>query len=437
MIRQTFLVSFIQQQTGFNRETVASILLCLSCILGYFATKRIIPVAKQKLFERGIYGVDINKTTKEERDEFKAAKQAAAGGKCGQQGFPEHLKKYVVPESAGIAVGTMYLACVVIYAVLAGFDLAKINAAYSSIAFMLLLGFADDVLDVRWKHKIVLSLLASLPLLASYDGPTSIKVPLPFRPAVTSLVFEVDAIAPAFNLSHIVGFNADRTSVVIIPLGMLYLAYMSLICVFCTNSINILAGVNGVEVGQSIVIAVAQAAFCIVQLVRGVSDVQQDPNAPATGVEGYWISLSVLVPFIGCSLALYQFNKYPSQVFVGDSYTYLSGMVLAVAGISGSYSKTLLLFFLPQLFNFVISLPQLFGIFGFSCPPHRVPTWNKKTNLLENSRNLTILNAVLAVTGPLHERTLTNVILCIQAACCIVGFWVRFTMAGYVYEQVH
>jgi UDP-N-acetylmuramyl pentapeptide phosphotransferase/UDP-N-acetylglucosamine-1-phosphate transferase len=75
--------------------------------------------------------------------------------------------------------------------------------------------------------------------------------------------------------------------------------------------------------------------------------------------------------------------RYPASVFVGDSYTYFAGMTLATAAIlgtlsqmtfssayhSGQFSKTLLLFFLPQLFNFAISLPQLFGI--VHCPRHR------------------------------------------------------------------
>lgn len=38
----------------------------------------------------------------------------------------------------------------------------------------------------------------------------------------------------------------------------------------------------------------------------------------------------------------------PPQVFVGDTFTYFAGMALAVAGILGHFSETLLLFFIPQ-----------------------------------------------------------------------------------------
>lgn len=61
----------------------------------------------------------------------------------------------------------------------------------------------------------------------------------------------------------------------------------------------------------------------------------------------------------------------PSQVFVGDTFTYFAGMALAVAGILGHFSETLLLFFIPQIINFVYSLPQLFKI--VPCPRHRLP----------------------------------------------------------------
>ena len=36
-----------------------------------------------------------------------------------------------------------------------------------------------------------------------------------------------------------------------IQLGLLYYVYMGMLAVFCTNAINILAGINGLEVGQS------------------------------------------------------------------------------------------------------------------------------------------------------------------------------------------
>lgn len=36
-------------------------------------------------------------------------------------------------------------------------------------------------------------------------------------------------------------------------------------------------------------------------------------------------------------------------MFVGDTFTYFAGMTIAVAGILGHFSETLLLFLVPQV----------------------------------------------------------------------------------------
>lgn len=57
-------------------------------------------------------------------------------------------------------------------------------AALLSVCCMLLLGFADDVLNLRWRHKLLLPTIASLPLLVVYYinfNSTTIIVPKPFR----------------------------------------------------------------------------------------------------------------------------------------------------------------------------------------------------------------------------------------------------------------
>lgn len=48
-------------------------------------------------------------------------------------------------------------------------------------------------------------------------------------------------------------------------------------------------------------------------------------------------------------------------------------MAFAVVGILGHFSKTLLLFFIPQIFNFLLSTPQLFGL--VPNPRHRMPVY--------------------------------------------------------------
>ena len=93
--------------------------------------------------------------------------------------------------------------------------LVDYNAALATICFMLFLGFADDVLDIPWRVKLLLPCLASLPLLVAYSGGTDVILPKPLRAWL--------------------GLPA------VLALGPLYKLYMVALTIFCTNSINILA----------------------------------------------------------------------------------------------------------------------------------------------------------------------------------------------------
>ena len=265
------------------------------------------------------------------------------------------------PEGLGAVCGAVYLAVLFMfipvpfvdhfYGAHSSFPLEKLAmflSALLSVCCMIFLGFADDVLDLRWRHKIFLPTIATIPLLmvyyVTYDH-TTMVVPIPLR--------------------FLVGTTLD--------LGFLYYVYMGLLAVFCTNSINILAGINGVEAGQSLVIAVAIAINNYIQITYFDCCIEEN-----------LFSLYLILPFIGTTAALLYHNWYPSKVFVGDTYCYFAGMTFAVVGIHGHFSKTMLLFFIPQVFNFVLSLPQLFKF--VECPRHRLPKFNKETGLLEPSR---------------------------------------------------
>lgn len=71
--------------------------------------------------------------------------------------------------------------------------------------------------------------------------------------------------------------------------------YMGMLAVFCTNSINILAGINGVEVGQSVAIAISIATFNLIELSGHYSN-------------KHLFSLYLILPFIAVSLALLRHN---------------------------------------------------------------------------------------------------------------------------------
>ena len=144
------------------------------------------------------------------------------------------------------------------------------------------------------------------------------------------------------------------------------------------------------------------------------------------------LSVVLLVPFIAVSAALLRHNWYPSRVFVGDTYTYFAGITLAVTAILGHFSKTVLLFFVPQLLNFVLSLPQLLGV--VPCPRHRLPRLNKATGKLEAVRShFTLLNLALFLLGPMSERRLCLLVILFQCLCSVVAFLIRFYLSTWLF----
>ncbi|XP_060585630.1 UDP-N-acetylglucosamine--dolichyl-phosphate N-acetylglucosaminephosphotransferase-like [Ruditapes philippinarum] len=388
--------------------------------IGFLLCLNIIPKFRDMFIRANLYGVDMSKKSK--------------------------LK---VPEAAGVICGAVFLVIMFLFIPVPFYrhlaDPANKNfphheyieyiAALLSICCMIFLGFADDVLALKWRHKLWLPTIASLPLLMVYFvnfNSTTIIVPLPFRPFL--------------------GYDTD--------LGILYYVYMGMLAVFCTNAINILAGVNGLEAGQSLVIAVSVLIFNFIEISGDCS-------------AAHVFSIYFILPYVGVSAALFYHNWYPSSVFVGDTFCYFSGMTFAVVAILGHFSKTMLLFFIPQVANFVYSVPQLFRF--VPCPRHRLPKYNANTDKVEMSRavfkeselkplgklcffiyklvgvvhitenkgtegtyyecnNLTLINLVLKFCGPLHERTLVSILLIMQILCSLLAFMVRYQVAKLFYD---
>jgi len=76
---------------------------------------------------------------------------------------------------------------------------------------------------------------------------------------------------------------------------------MSLVSVFCTNSINILAGINGVEIGQSLIIAISI-------MINDLLFINDKENFNQLSIEAHLFSLYFILPFIGVSIGLLVHN---------------------------------------------------------------------------------------------------------------------------------
>jgi len=385
-------------------------------VFGGLLSYALIPSATELFINARLYGIDLSKRTTDVK----------------------------VAESMGVIVSAVYL-CVMFLFIPFPFrhwwfnsdfphhKFEEFMSALLSICCMIFLGFADDVLNLRWRHKLILPTMATLPLLMVYMAnlnSTFVLLPIQLRPFLGQAI----------------------------DLGVLYYIYMGMLAVFCTNAINILAGINGIEAGQSLVIALSI-------LVHNVLQLYLEESNP----DSHLFSLYFIIPFIAVTTALLKHNWYPSRVFVGDTFCYFAGMTFAVVGILGHFSKTMLLFFIPQVLNFLYSVPQLFHF--IPCPRHRLPKYNRSTDKLEMSRavfryeelpilgklfyhiltklglvhvktgkdgvtemnNLTIINFVIKLIGPTHERNLTVVMLLIQVLFSCFAFFVRYQLVKLVY----
>jgi UDP-N-acetylglucosamine--dolichyl-phosphate N-acetylglucosaminephosphotransferase len=82
--------------------------------------------------------------------------------------------------------------------------LGEILSAILAIQSMILLGFADDVLDVRWRYKVWFPAIAGIPLMIFYYtdmGVTYVMLPMQLRPYLGDLV-DLGILRPQVEASH-------------------------------------------------------------------------------------------------------------------------------------------------------------------------------------------------------------------------------------------
>ncbi|KAK9460953.1 glycosyl transferase family 4-domain-containing protein [Lipomyces oligophaga] len=425
-------------------------------IISYVVTLVLIPLLGPEFVRIGFHGRDLGKKDRPLIPETMGAVCALVYLVTMFFFIPFLFYKYIVTDTSGggnreqgIDIGSTLLHTGQPMRMFPHSKLAEYLAALLSSFSMLVLGVADDLFDIRWRNKLFMPAIAVLPLIFVYYvdfGVTRVVVPK----------FVYQLVSP----------NTAELPVTI-DLGVLYYLYMLALAIFLPNSINILAGINGLEAGQAFVIAI----FLLINDALYVLPSRLfDVSHPAT--EAHLLSMYFILPLVAVTFALLRFNWFPASVFVGDTYCYFAGMVLAQVGILGHFAKTLMLFLIPQVFNFIYSAPQLFHL--IPCPRHRLPKFNIETGLREPSRvafpeppkklqtvmlkllasvklidievdsksgtvvsasNMTLINLVLTWTGPLREDRLAYVILGIQAGTCIAGLLARHTILPMIFGR--
>jgi UDP-N-acetylglucosamine--dolichyl-phosphate N-acetylglucosaminephosphotransferase len=136
--------------------------------------------------------------------------------------------------------------------------------------------------------------------------------------------------------------NAGESTVSIpfvgeISLGLLYpLIILPIGVIGATTTFNFLAGYNGLEAGQGIILL---GALSIVAFLTGSS----------------WLALIGLCMVVALA-AFLVFNRYPCRVFPGDVLTYPIGTLIAIFAILGNCERIAIFFFIPYIAETVLKL---------------------------------------------------------------------------------
>ena len=260
------------------------ILLAIPLLVSFFLVVFIMPHWIKKAKKFGFTGKDMNK----------------------------HEKRSVA-EGGGLVVLVSFLISVLVYVALRTFyfkaeeNVVEIFALTTSILLLAGIGLIDGALGwkmgLRRRTRVFLCIFAAIPLMVINAGDSQISVPL----------------ISGINLLWIYPF-------LIIPLGI----------VGTSTTFNFLAGYNGLEAGQGVLVI---SALSLVAYLTGSS----------------WLALIGLCMVVAL-LAFLIFNKFPAKVFPGDVLTYPVGGLIAIMAILGNMERVALFFFIPYILEVGLKL---------------------------------------------------------------------------------
>lgn len=186
--------------------------------------------------------------------------------------------------------------------------LVEIFAMLTVILILAGIGLIDDLLG--WKQgglsrrsRILMVAIAAIPFMAINAGKSIINMPL-------LGTVDIGIIYP----------------LIIIPIGI----------VGATTTFNFLAGFNGLEAGQGIILL---GSIGLVALFTGNS----------------WLTVIALLMMVSL-LGFLKYNLSPAKVFPGDSLTYSVGGLIAIIAILGNFEKIAVFFFIPYIIETILKI---------------------------------------------------------------------------------
>lgn len=219
-----------------------------------------------------------------------------------------------VASSGGVVVIMAFVLSVLSYLALKTFlfggtiHMVEIFSLLSMVLLLGIVGLVDDLLG--WKNGGL---------------PTNIRLALAFMASIPLVV--INAGVHSMNLPIIGSVNFG----ILYPLLIIPIAVAGVATTF-----NFLAGFNGLEAGQGILI------------LGFLSFVAYNSGSP-------WLAVIGLC-MVAALMAFYIFNRVPAKVFPGDIMTYSIGALIAGMAIIGNFEKIAIVVFIPYIIEIILKL---------------------------------------------------------------------------------
>lgn len=162
-----------------------------------------------------------------------------------------------------------------------------------------------------------------------------------------------------------------------------------------TNAFNLLAGFNGIESGNTIISSLSLAVYYY--------------------VSGFEFAAGLLI-LLGISyLVIWDLNRYPARIFLGDSGTLLPMAVYIGVSVYTGHWLPLLFILAPHLINVVIK----FFSTGISTRSDYDPLVFRDGKLHLPEKNYwSLIRLLIAATGPKTEQQIVNFVLGSEIIVC-------------------
>lgn len=247
-------------------------ILILPILLSFFITLFSLPLWVKRAKRAGLTGRDMNKSYREDI--------AEAGGVV-------VILAFVLGTLSYVAIKTFYFKTTE--------NIIEIFVMLISLLLIAFVAFTDDILGwkigLNKKIRIVLMFFAALPLMVINAG---------------------ESVMMGINFGVLY-------PLVLIPLGI----------IGASTTYNFLAGYNGLEASQGVIIL---SGMGIVTFLTGNS----------------WLSI-ICLSMVICLIAFLFWNWTPAKVLPGDVLTYSLGGLIAIIAILGNLEKIAIFFFIPYI----------------------------------------------------------------------------------------